>query len=495
MHADDGEEPQWTPTLPWQRGKVKATSPGEAPPRGPAGLDDDPPARVGSGQKSVPSVIANHYFERYVTPLLRLPGGLRAPGQLGFLAAQIERVRQGERPISIATLGSTSAKDAPVLARLLVDRGIERFHVDCLGVSEELSGSLRLDGRRLGVTGYLSQVTPDGVIPRRDPGVYDAVYSHDFLHRAEDRDALLSSIDGAMTDTSVLVLNEPIGSPGVEAEEAWQIVDYLLSKLLPRHGTHSDPDALRGLPRDSGLLQALARKFSPLECVPFGGIVDAFLAPSSGLSFDAKLREDVRFIDFVGDLEQRLRPALSPTRVIAALKKGTTKAQARLPALSPEPRAQLVIPEETWFDFEPVDEVVTHVMDGETDAPYLGQGFHTWERVNSLRWSGPLFTLRLPIPERAAKVTCHVEIECHLPVATPGGGATFFVGGMRVGRVENVYTELARDPWLRLEFETHGGPLEVTCVLDASQKMPDPVDERELSVAVRSFTAGIAWRK
>lgn len=340
------------------------------------------------------------------------------------------------------------------------------------------------------MTGYLSLMCPEHEIPRRPPGTYDVQFSENFLHRADDRDALLDSIETCMTTSSMLLVSEPIGQPGVEAAEAEDIVGFLCSKLLARHRTRPDPEAARAMPRDNGLLAALEKRFVLASCVSFGGIADPFIDPSSGLVFDARMSEDRRFVDFVGDLERRLRGSLSPTRVIAALcKSGSIESSLTFPGLPAAPCEQLVIPAETWFDFEPADEVVAHVMDGKTDAPYLGAGFHDWEPEEGIRWAGPLFSLRLPIPKQDEPVTCRVVVESYDPLVLAGGGVSVFANGVRVKRIESVYPHFREDRALAAEFETRGGSVEVTWVFDESQKLPDSVDDRELSIVVRRFAA------
>lgn len=406
-----------------------------------------------------------------------------------------ERAREGARPLSTAMYGSSAVELAPLLARRLLERKVDRFHIDCLGASESVAQLARLEARRLGVSGYLSLIGPEGAVPKRAPGTYDVHFSQDFLYRVDDRDGLLDSIDSSMIASSVLLLSEPIGQPGVEAAEAEDIVGFLCSKLLPRHGTWSDFESTRAMPRDNVLISALEKRFVVAECVSFGGIVDPFIETSTGIVLHARMSEDRRFIDFIGDLERRLREFLSPTRMISAVRKsGSIESPAEFPRLPSGPAKQLVIPEETWFDFESVDEVFAHVMDGRTDAPYLGTGFYEWDAGAQVRWAGPLFSLRAPIPEQPKPVTCRVLVECHTPLLDCGGGLSVFAGGSRVARIEDVYSRLHENSELTCEIETQGGLVEVTCVFDQSQKPPDPVDERDLSVAINRFTVSIVWK-
>lgn len=458
----------------------------------PPGLDRGTSGRIRFPVPEPPRLIAKYYFEQHVVPLLRARG---YESVLDFVATQAERAREGARPVSIALYGSSAAELAPRLARRLLERKVDRFHIDCLGVSESVAQAARLEARQLSVTGYLSLMCPEGVVPRRSPGTYDVHFSQDFLYRGDDRAALLDSIDASMTPSSVLVLSEPIGEPGVEAREARDIVGFLCSKLLPRHGTLSDVEPVRAMPRDNGLMSAVEERFALAACMSFGGIVDPFIEPSTGLAFHSTMSEDRRFIDFVGNLEQRLRNFLSPTRVIAAVgKSGSIESPATFPLLPSEAREQLVIPEETWFDFEAVDEVFAHLMDGKSDRPYLGTGFYEWDSDAQVRWAGPLFSLKLPVPQQANPLTCRVLVECHTPVLFPSGGLSVFAGGRRVKRIEDVYSRLRENNELSWDIETHGGDVEVTCAFDQSQKTPDSVDDRDLSVAINRFTASIVWK-
>lgn len=403
-----------------------------------------------------------------------------------FVVRSAEGAREGERPLSIAAYGRGAAEQAPALARRLLERGIQRFHVDCFGVTTEVAISVRRVARHAGVTGYLTLLASDGLSPPRVPATYDVHWVSDFLHTTEDVEAAVAALDSMMSDSSALVVDEPLGAPGVPADEARDIVYFLSSKLLPRHGQSRDPDPPTHASRGGGLLRSLEKRFAIASLVAFGGLADPFVEPAAGFVFDVERSEDRRFVSFLGALEERFRGTLTPTRVIAALRKaGAVETKVLLPALPSSPREQLVIPEDMWFDFEPVEEVFSHELSGKADAPYLGSGFFDWEPENELRWAGPLFSVRVPLPESPEPHTCRVVFECHPPGRSPGGGVTLFANGARVQRIEDVYARLAEEPEIAFELRSHGGVTEVTCVFDRSQKLPDPVDDRELAVAVR----------
>jgi hypothetical protein len=92
--------------------------------------------------------------------------------------------------------------------------------------------------------------------------------------------------------------------------------------------------------------------------------------------------------------------------------------------------------------------------------------------------------MRLPIPPSEEPHVCRVQLECHQPLNEAGGGVAVFVNGTRVGRIESVYSHLAKGEPLVSEFTTCGGTVDVSYVFDESQKAPDPVDDRDLAVAV-----------
>ncbi len=416
-------------------------------------------------------------------PLLQAQG---YESTVDFVVRSAEGAREGERPLCIAVYGRRAAEQAPALARRLLARGIHRFHVDCFSVTTEVAIAVRHLARAAGVTGHLTLLESDGISPPRVPATYDVHWVSDFLHTTEDVETAVAALDSMMSDSSALVVDEPLGAPGVPADEARDIVYFLSSKLLPRHGQSRDPDPPTHASRGGGLLRALEKRFAIAGLIAFGGLADPFVDPAAGFVFDVERSEDRRFVSFLGALEDRFRGALTPTRVIAALRKaGAGESPLRLPAQPASSREQLVIPEDMWFDFEPMEEVFAHELCGKADTPYLGTGFFDWEPDNEIRWAAPLFSVRVPLPESAEPHSCRVVIECHQPASSPGGGATLFANGARVQRIEDVYGKLNEDSQIAFEFRTHGGVTEVTCVFDRSQKVPDPVDDRELAIAVR----------
>ena len=293
-----------------------------------------------------------HYWpHNYVRPMLE-EVGFSHPDEL-FAKFLHESFVSGARTHAptFLSIGSGNCDTEVRVAKLLLERGLTDFSIECL----DLSAVMLARGRELaaseGVERYLDFSEGDFNL-WRSQRAYDGIMANQSLHHVLNLEGLLDEVRLALAPHAYFVTSDMIGRNGHQRwPEALQDVqrfwselplDFRHNLLLNRYEESYDNwdcsvEGFEGI-RAQEVLPLLLERFEFYIYVGFGNIIDPFVDRCFGHHFDDKGKWDRRFIDRVHEAdEQGLRDGrLKPTHMMAVLTVGTPPARRYARGLSPQ---------------------------------------------------------------------------------------------------------------------------------------------------------------
>lgn len=254
-----------------------------------------------------------------------------------FFALYIERAhRDAGRAIRVASLGCGNCDTEVRVAKLLVDRGVSDFVIDCVDINETMLER----GRALAAeTGVAAQIAPaigdfNAWWPQRR---YDVVMANQSLHHVLALENLFAAIESALHADGRFITSDMIGRNGhMRWPEAMEIVHEFWRELptvyrwnvqLKRHEElyeywDCSKEGFEGI-RAEDILPLLVERFEFELFLPYGNVIDPFIDRSFGPNFDATAEWDRDFIDRVHARDEAEIAAgrITPTHMMAALRK------------------------------------------------------------------------------------------------------------------------------------------------------------------------------
>jgi SAM-dependent methyltransferase len=325
--------------------RLRAGIAGTRPPHGaPGAVADDAEYRRRAGQElarfdaeldvhALPAIF--HYWSnRYLRPVLE-SFGFAHPDD--FFARQFEAVaaRTGRRLRAIS-IGAGNGDTEIRIAKLLLERGIDGFHVDCLDLNPTMLARGVELARVEGVSDHVGFVQGD--FNRWAPqGRYDVVMANQSLHHVVALESLFDAVHGALANDGAFVVSDMIGRNGHQRwPEALAIVQEFWRELprerrwnlqLRRHeeaflNWDCAVEGFEGI-RAQDILPLLRARFGFELFVAWGNVVDPFIDRSFGHHFDAGGEDDRAFIDRVHARDEAaiLAGAVKPTHMLATLRR------------------------------------------------------------------------------------------------------------------------------------------------------------------------------
>src|SRR5579883_573012 len=276
-----------------------------------------------------------HYWSNtYLRPKLET-FGFSNPDQ--FFATYLERAyaETKERPARFISIGAGNSDTEVRVARMLLDRGITDFTLECL----ELNPAMIERGRTLAH----EQDVGAQVLPMRGdfnlwrPGRrYDAVLANQSLHHVSNLEGLFEAIETSLAPNGRFIVSDMIGRNGHQRwPEALAIVQEFW-KELPHERRYNlqlqrdEPafldwdcsiEGFEGI-RAEDILPLLIQRFDFEFFLGFGNVIDPFIDRSFGHHFDVDSAEDRAFIDRVHERDEAeiLAGHISPTHMMAVMR-------------------------------------------------------------------------------------------------------------------------------------------------------------------------------
>ncbi len=264
--------------------------------------------------------------------------GFSNPDQFfaNYLAAAHADALAAGHPARFASLGCGNCDTEVRVARLLLDRGVQSFTIECVDINETMLERGRQMAIDAGVEAHIVPVRGD-FNGWRPQGSYDAVLANQSLHHVMNLENLFGAIDAALTPQGRFVTSDMIGRNGhMRWPEALALVHEYWQELPPPYRRNvqlrrNEPRFLdwdcsvagfEGI-RAQDILPLLLERFEFEFFFAYGNLIDPFIDRSFGPNFDAAAAWDRDFIDRVHarDEAELLAGRITPTHMMAVLRR------------------------------------------------------------------------------------------------------------------------------------------------------------------------------
>ena len=251
----------------------------------------------------------------------------------------------------ILSIGAGNCDTEVNLAKILVEKGVQNFHFDCL----ELNPHMLARGRQVAAAHHVSErfgFIETDINHWQTEHTYPIVIASESLHHVVDLETLFDKLHAALDDRGFILTNDMIGRNGhMRWPEALEIVSALWVTLDDRHKWNHQlsrfeakfdnwdcsKQGFEGI-RAQDILPLLIQRFG-FECfLGFANLIGVFVDRNFGPNFDPGNPRDRSFIDFVAGLDDHLIELgkLKPTQMIAAIVKDKTVSPKVYKHLTPE---------------------------------------------------------------------------------------------------------------------------------------------------------------
>ena len=249
-------------------------------------------------------------------------------------AAHADALAAGHAP-RFASLGCGNCDTEVRVARLLRERGLQSFTIECVDINETMLER----GRQLAIeAGVEAHIVPArGDFNRwRPQDRYDAVLANQSLHHVMNLEDLFTAIDAALTPQGRFVTSDMIGRNGhmrwpealALVHEYWRMLpdDYRRNRQLRRHeplfeNWDCSHEGFEGI-RAQDILPLLLERFEFEFFFAYGNLIDPFIDRGFGPNFDAQAAWDRDFIDrlHARDEAELVAGHITPTHMMAVLR-------------------------------------------------------------------------------------------------------------------------------------------------------------------------------
>ncbi len=281
----------------------------------------------------LPSIF-DYWSNKYLRPSLE---GFGFSYPEDFFARQIEKQAgiRG-RPVRVISIGAGNCDSEVVVAKLLRDRGVEGFRIDCLDITQAMLERGRSLAQREGLDKHFAFVQAD--FNRWYPsGTYDVVMANQSLHHVTNLEGLFDAIHQAIGDDGIFITSDMIGRNGhmrwpealTIVQEFWKELptDYRYNVQLHRQehvfgNWDCSVEGFEGI-RAQDILPLLVQRFGFDFFFGYGNLVDPFIDRSFGPNFSVEKEWDREFIDRVHarDEEELLSGRIKPTHALAVMRR------------------------------------------------------------------------------------------------------------------------------------------------------------------------------
>lgn len=295
--------------------------------------------------------IFHYWSDSYVRPMLQ-EVGFSHPDDLFVKFLHESSVRSGcTDTAAFLSIGSGNCDTEVRVAKLLLDRGVSDFTIECLDLSPVMLDRGRELAASEGVERHLKFSEGD-FNQWQSQRKYHGIMANQSLHHVLNLEGLFDETRLALEPNAYFVISDMIGRNGHQRwPEALQGVhrfwaelpnDFRHNLLLNRYEEAYENwdcslEGFEGI-RAQDVLPLLLERFKFYIYVGFGNLVDPFVDRCFGHHFDDKGKWDRRFIDRVHEAdEQGFRDGtLKPTHMMAVLTVGTPPERRYARGLSPE---------------------------------------------------------------------------------------------------------------------------------------------------------------
>ena len=275
--------------------------------------------------------IFHYWSNRYLRP--KCEGfGFSHPDD--FFAVHLARTVVPGRRARFLSIGAGNCDTEVRVAKLLLERGVRDFSVECVDLNEAMLARGRALAAAEGLSGQIITTAADfnDWVPE---GRFDAVMANQSLHHVVALEHLFETIARCMAPHALFMASDMIGRNGHQRwPEALAIVRGFWRELpesyrynLQTRRQESEfvdwdcsVSGFEGI-RAQDILRLLVERFEFDLFLPFANVIDPFIDRSFGHHFDPQAEWDRGFIDRVHarDEEEMARGHLTPTHMMAVM--------------------------------------------------------------------------------------------------------------------------------------------------------------------------------
>ena len=296
--------------------------------------------------------IFHYWSNKFLRPALE-QFGFSNPDQ--FFASYLEQSfhsADGE-PVRFASIGAGNCDTEVRVAKMLVERGISAFTLECLDLNEamlERGSALAVEH---GVRDQIKTTQIDFNAWHPEPRAYCAVMANQSLHHVLELEALFDVVERGLEDRGRFLASDMIGRNGhMRWPEAMRIIheywlempeSYRWNLQLNRQEDlleywDCSKEGFEGI-RAQDILPLAIEKFDCEMFLPYGNLIDPFIDRSFGPHFDPGSAIDCELIDRIHarDQSEILAGTVKPTHMFAVFRKRPFAGKCQHPpGLSPE---------------------------------------------------------------------------------------------------------------------------------------------------------------
>ena len=281
--------------------------------------------------------IFHYWSNRWLRPQLEA-FGFSNPDQFfaQYLAEAHADAQAAGHTARFASLGCGNCDTEVRVARLLLERGVQQFTIDCVDINEAMLERGRQMAIDEGVGAHIVPARGD-FNDWRPHGRYDAILANQSLHHVVNLEGLFAAVDAALTAQGRFVTSDMIGRNGhMRWPEAAAIVQEFWQELPPAYRRNvqlrreeerfldwdCSVSGFEGI-RAQDILPLLLARFDFELFIGYGNIIDPFVDRSFGPNFDAGATWDRGFIDRVHARDEAEMSAgrITPTHMLAVLRR------------------------------------------------------------------------------------------------------------------------------------------------------------------------------
>lgn len=237
-------------------------------------------------------------------------------------------------PPRFVSIGAGNCDAEIQIAEQLIERGLEKFSLECLDINPNMLERGQAMARERGLEAYVGFVRAD--FNNWQPvGKYDAVLANQCLHHVQNLESLFAAIERSLSPRGLFITSDMIGRNGHQRwPEAEKIVREIWSELDDRYKYNHQfgrieqnfvnhdcsTDSFEGI-RAQDILPLLLDHFSFHVFIAFGNVVDIFVDRGFGHNFNPDLEEDRAFVDRLHAIDEKgfANGTLKPTHMVAVM--------------------------------------------------------------------------------------------------------------------------------------------------------------------------------
>jgi len=277
--------------------------------------------------------IFHYWSHNYVRPLLE-EVGVSNPDQ--FFAKYLHESAQasGGAPALFASVGAGNCDTEIRVAKLLLERGLADFRIECLDINAAMLERGRAAAQAEGVAAHVIPVAMDFNHWKPESN-YHGIMANQSLHHVVELEALFDTVLTALAPNARFVISDMIGRNGhMRWPEALERVNAFWQELPESHRYNRQLQRLElqfenwdcsfesfeGI-RAQDIMPLLVERFSFEVFIGFGNVVDVFVDRSFGHNFDAEGAWDRDFVDRLHACDEQgfAQGTLTPTHAMAVM--------------------------------------------------------------------------------------------------------------------------------------------------------------------------------